>query len=133
LQVGSCYVMTNTCQGGMGGYKTEPNWDGSGNTWDYWLVKFCDSTATSSDSSGLISDDAITVFPNPFSNHLIIRNEGQGTRNILLCDMQGKILLQQKAFSAEAILNVEGIAAGFYLLKIDDRGDIRNYKVMKVN
>jgi len=44
-----CYAFANYDNGAIGGYRTQPNWDttciGVGCTYDYWIVKFCDSTA----------------------------------------------------------------------------------------
>jgi PKD repeat protein len=37
-----CYVIANSTYGAIAGYKTEPTWDLLG---DYWIIKFCDSTA----------------------------------------------------------------------------------------
>ena len=40
-----CYVMANCTDGGIGGYKTQLNWDTNNyDTPDYWIVKFCDTT-----------------------------------------------------------------------------------------
>ncbi len=36
-----CFVMANFTDGGIGGDKTEPAWNGS---YDFWIIKFCDST-----------------------------------------------------------------------------------------
>jgi hypothetical protein len=37
-----CYVFANYTNAGAGGYKSQVQW---GTSFDYWLVKFCDSTA----------------------------------------------------------------------------------------
>ena len=37
-----CYAVANYSNGTVGGYKTEPPWN---NGWDYWIVKFCDTSA----------------------------------------------------------------------------------------
>ena len=39
-----CYLMANYTNGGIGGYKTQANWDSTDTTYDYWIIKFCDST-----------------------------------------------------------------------------------------
>src|SRR6185295_8881386 len=39
-----CYVIANLTNGGIGGYKTQPNWDTTSfPTADYWIIKFCDT------------------------------------------------------------------------------------------
>ena len=40
-----CYQMANSSPGGMAGYKTQNNWDSTSLSTDYWMVKFCDTTA----------------------------------------------------------------------------------------
>ncbi len=39
-----CYVMASSSTAGIGGYKTQPNRDTTNGTYDYWVVKFCDTT-----------------------------------------------------------------------------------------
>jgi len=39
-----CYLVGNYTMAFPGGYKTEPNWDSTNNSNDYWIVKFCDSS-----------------------------------------------------------------------------------------
>ena len=48
-----------------------------------------------------------------------------------MSDCTGKEILHQKINSAETILNTEGLAAGLYLLRIQDGGGIKNFKVVK--
>jgi hypothetical protein len=42
-----CYAVANGTLAGIGGYKTQPNWDtvsvSPWFTFDYWIIKFCDS------------------------------------------------------------------------------------------
>ncbi len=38
------YAIANYTNGGVGGYKSENNWDATNLSYDYWLVKFIDST-----------------------------------------------------------------------------------------
>ena len=37
-----CYVIGNWTEAWIGGYKTQPTWNGS---FDYWFIKFCDTTS----------------------------------------------------------------------------------------
>ena len=39
-----CYLIGNYTLSPIGGYKTEPNRDSTDLSYDYWIVKFCDST-----------------------------------------------------------------------------------------
>jgi len=38
-----CYIITNYTDGGIGGYKTQSNWDTTNFSTDYWIVKFCET------------------------------------------------------------------------------------------
>ena len=42
-----CYAVARTQEGGIGGYKTEANWDTTNFTADYWIIKFCMDTIRS--------------------------------------------------------------------------------------
>ncbi len=39
-----CYILANSTDSPIAGYKSQSNWDSTGVTKDYWFVKFCDST-----------------------------------------------------------------------------------------
>ncbi|WP_181368935.1 T9SS type A sorting domain-containing protein [Flavobacterium pallidum] len=62
----------------------------------------------------------LSVFPNPVSNRLTLKNtdSGNGAFTYSLSDISGKILLEPKSFSAEASLAMENYPSGIYLLKI---------------
>ncbi len=38
-----CYVFAGYTNARIAGYKSEENWDTTQNSWDYWMVKFCDT------------------------------------------------------------------------------------------
>jgi uncharacterized delta-60 repeat protein len=78
----------------------------------------------------LIEADGI-VYPNPFTNVLTLRDEGRGTRDVVLCDYTGKEILHAKSNSETTLLNTEGIAAGLYFVRVKGDRGVRNYKVVK--
>ena len=41
IESGNCYLIATWANGMIGGYKTQPNWDTTTLTYDYWIVKFC--------------------------------------------------------------------------------------------
>jgi len=75
--------------------------------------------------------DEILSYPNPFNNELVI--SAHVGASITLMDISGKILLQQKAFSAKTVVNTGDIAAGIYFLRIEEAIGNKNYKVVKQN
>jgi hypothetical protein len=38
-----CFAFADYTDGNVGGYKTQPSWN---NTYDYWIIKFCDSVSS---------------------------------------------------------------------------------------
>jgi hypothetical protein len=117
-----CYTIANYTVAGIGGYKTQPSWGDR----DYWIVKFCDSTFIES-TSQLSINSSISIYPNPFTQSLTIKSHSAGKKEIILFDVTGKEILRQQISEAETKLNTEGIAAGFYVLKVGER----NFKVIK--
>jgi PKD repeat protein len=49
-----CFVFANETKAGIGGYKTQDNWSSDE---DYWIVKFCDTTAIPLPPDALISSN----------------------------------------------------------------------------
>jgi len=131
LEVGKCFIVANTCMGDVGGYKTELNWDVSQSTWDYWVVKFCDSSVVAFVNESPDLNSLSSVYPNPFSNQLNAHFKTNTTVTITLCDYTGKEILRAKTNSTEAVLNTGGIAAGLYFLRVENGSEVRNYKVVK--
>jgi len=52
-----CYAFANYTAAGIGGYKTQPNWDTTNYWQDYWIIKFCDTTSAMLPVSNFISSD----------------------------------------------------------------------------
>jgi hypothetical protein len=69
-----CYAVANYTRAGIGGYKTQPNWDTLApfNTSDYWIIKFCDSTLTTSIPIINKQSTSFNIFPNPAQDEFTI-------------------------------------------------------------
>ena len=52
-----CYAFANYTAAGIGGYKTQANWDTVGHAPDYWIVKFCDTVNATVPVISFISSD----------------------------------------------------------------------------
>jgi hypothetical protein len=61
--------------------------------------------------------NSVSIIPNPFTNELTI--VGADGSDIMLYDYTGKEILRTTSNNAETVLKTEGIAAGFYLLRVD--------------
>jgi hypothetical protein len=88
---------------------------------------------TTAGSSLQVPDGGISVSPNPFTTRLTIRSTTNTQSTITLFDYTGKETLCTTSNAEEAVLNTEGIAAGFYLLRVEGGGGVANYKVVKAD
>ena len=73
----------------------------------------------------------IKIGPNPFSNELKINTYGKG--EIVMYDLNGKVILQQNTLEGETKINTKILSSGFYLLHYTDGKTSENLKVMKLN
>lgn len=73
-----------------------------------------------------------TVFPNPFSNHVSIKNDSNKNLKINLIDITGKELIKPVVSSSNKIdLNTEKIGTGIYFLQIKEGEKVKIQKVIK--
>jgi hypothetical protein len=108
-----CYVVANYTGADTGGYKTEM----SRGSWDYWIVKFCDTTFTEYVNELTDVYSHLITYPNPFSSQLTIKfNDDQGEKEIILYDVTGQAVLRQITYNAEIMLNTEKLQAGIYII-----------------
>ncbi len=69
-----------------------------------------------------ISDKKLRLYPNPAATNVVIASEGQLFSRLELCDVLGKQIksIDLEKPVQEYVLPVEGLAAGVYLLKIEN-------------
>ena len=112
-----CYVFANTTWAGIGGYKTQPAWNNSG---DYWFIKFCDTTATTDvqiEIQNLLTP--ITIFPNPFTDELIVKSlDPQIKAEIKIYDVFCRIVLSQSFKSSTNALQTTYWPQGIYFVEV---------------
>ena len=73
----------------------------------------------------------IQLFPNPTTNNLTISLEGIDVVDIVILDIQGKLLLQQSCLFDQDRINLSGYVAGTYFVKIITREGSREIRVIK--
>ena len=68
-----------------------------------------------------INQSKLSCYPNPFKNHLNILLENPNETLISICDIQGKIILQQKvkAIGHKLILNTSSFKKGMYFVYLN--------------
>lgn len=79
-------------------------------------------------------DFEIVVFPNPASDHLIIRTDKEQIENLFyqLYDLSGKIILQDKFRETETTIPVNHLRSAVYLLRIiEGNRQVRSFKIVK--
>ena len=63
-----CYAMANCTTAGIGGDKTQPSWENYDHgTYDYWIIKFCDTTFSCPLPTASIAADGPTTICKPDS------------------------------------------------------------------
>jgi len=74
------------------------------------------------------------VYPNPFSNELIIRTPNPYTekREVSVMDITGKVIRRFESYSEEIKINTGEISAGIYFLNIKSNNVSENIKVIKL-
>ena len=76
-------------------------------------------------------DKTLIVFPNPVKSIVNIK-----AKNIILLseilDINGRNMMSTRHNNSEVILNIEGLQAGFYFLKVTTKNGIATIKISKV-
>lgn len=70
-----------------------------------------------------ISEIQLNVFPNPAHDQVFISLEENQTAALILTDMQGKIL-KRRTITGEGTISVSDLAAGMYLLRLQNENGI---------
>lgn len=88
-----------------------------------------DSTITS--STKLPDEPKLKVYPNPVQNYLRIETGSIGTGAVIIYDVTGKVVLQQKLSGNTLTLSVEDLEPAVYLLKVNSNHQTHFTKFIK--
>lgn len=85
--------------------------------------------------NNLPEKNLVKVYPNPVSSSVYVQGTGNGTLQIQLMDMNGKLIMSKLLSSSENQLDLTSYASGVYLLKVYDLQNqlIESLKIEKVN
>ena len=72
-----------------------------------------------------------SVFPNPFTEQIVIKSKSNINCVVELTDLTGKVLLIKSISENEAIINTKDLNSGNYLLIIKNDETIKTFKVCK--
>ncbi len=78
----------------------------------------------------------ITIYPNPFTNEMIIKSENSGDiigKTIKLYDVTGKLFVTQILQSQKTVISLSQLPAGVYFIKIEGVKASGVYKIVKQN
>lgn len=107
-----CFVSVNFTVADTGGYKSQSNWGDS----DFWMVKMCEvepSIVTENDP-----ENNITVFPNPFTDQMVISGLPEGSSEVYLFDATGRKVTTEIITDREHTVSTSGLAPGYYVVAI---------------
>jgi hypothetical protein len=72
----------------------------------------------------------LSIYPNPASSFINIKNNDGGEFNIDLYDMSGRLLLEEKSKQANTIIDISKLASGIYSIYMTKDGQKSNTKLV---
>ncbi len=101
--------------------------DGAGCT-----IIHCDTVSTINSVSSIADENNVTVYPNPFTNELIIKSPLSIINSIQVTDVTGREIYHSYNNQKSQIINFKSAVSGLYLLKLTDAdGNVTVKKVVK--
>ena len=94
------------------------------------LVQLPPLSVTGVDSQSEIKN-LLQVFPNPFTNQVVLYNSTGMSMNVTLSDITGKQLIVQTGSDEKIELNTENLTNGMYILSVYSNGKNATYKLVK--
>ena len=77
-----------------------------------------------------IMQNEFSFYPNPTKGELILKSN-EHMETVVLYNMLGQIVLEYKINASSSNIDVTGLAAGAYLMKVSINGQVSTYKVLK--
>lgn len=111
----------------LGGDKSQP----SQGSWDYWIVKFCDSTLTTNIAKTEKENDQLLLSPNPTEGKLTIGNRHYAINTIEIFNTLGVKVLSVAVNREPFTVNCEHLPAGIYFVKATAGENVFFGKVLK--
>ncbi|MFN5460087.1 MAG: multicopper oxidase domain-containing protein [Bacteroidota bacterium] len=89
-------------------------------------------SSVSTNSFNFNSD--IKIYPNPFSNRLVIKTGVNSDYLVSISDVSGKQILIDKFSGSDYLLNSENISSGIYFLRLQSKNFLsESYKLIKIH
>ncbi len=134
--VNGCYVFANYTSAGIGGEKTQTNWDVTLNWADYWLIKFCDSTIASGLNDAIINSNVL-VYPNPFYSQIsiVIQKQNLKQATFVIKNVLGQTIFSKQENNLSSnytkTIDLSFLSKGIYLLDVISGGERTVKKIVK--
>ena len=95
--IDGCYALAAGSNSGIGGYKSQPNWDPTDSTSDYWIVKFCDTLINSVTDITETDKVQLSIYPNPFTTDIAIALQKPDLKqaDFTICNTLGQTVYTQ--------------------------------------
>jgi hypothetical protein len=132
-----CFVSANNLNGGVGGYRTQPNWDVTDSTYDQWVVKFCDTILFTSVNNSSDIQNQLSIFPNPFVAEITVSFNKKECKNmdVVIRNILGEIIFQDQSFNRASAsvkrLDLGLLLKGIYFLETNADGERSVRKIVK--
>ena len=131
-----CYIIAEPTASGVGGYKTQPNWDPNDSSTDYWIVKFC-YTGTPENVESLSDKLQVNIYPNPFSSELAVLIAQQNLRHasFTISNVLGQVEYTQNETNLSDIytkmLDLSYLPNGVYFVEVVVDGICTTKEIVK--
>lgn len=133
-----CYVVGTQTMSGIGGYKTQPNYDTTEKSYDFWVMKFCMWPVGLSPSPQTPERGLIQVYPNPFVEDVFITLRGEQhikEATFMLTDVQGRVLYKQHesqlAKGYTKVLDLSILPKGVYIVTVSTATGVSTQQIVK--
>lgn len=105
-----CYAMANSTGAGIGGNKSQPSQGG----FDYWIVKFCDTTLTGLNEITNF-ENQFWFYPNPVQSTLTFYLSVNA--NITIINLLGEKIFEKNLSSGKTEMDFSFLPSGIYFIK----------------
>lgn len=91
--------------------------------WDSYPSNYCQNLGGTLSAAELIAENnEFTIYPNPVSDYLYVNGEREKVKMAQIIDLSGKVIYSEKdPFRNKTNISVQGIPAGVYFLKLDEK------------
>lgn len=101
---------------------TQPSQTFNISEWDSFGTNYCQNLGTLSATDPVVSGKEFRLYPNPADNELHVSGKIQNIKTAQVLDLSGKVIYTEKdPFRNKKNISVQNLAAGSYLLKLDER------------